>query len=211
MCDYNHTVISCIRMEISFDWTLVMLHVKRTAINILYIVWCFLLSPSLDDVGLLLITHWGRDKMAAIFSDDIFKCIFFSVNVWISLKISLSFVRNGPINNIPALVQIMAWRRSGDKLLSEPMIINLLKHICVTQPQRVNGVPNRVSILWLFAIKRLAGHLAGEINIDLSVDKLPQNRPSVSCFITTIYTSEKCCFRRSMCDIKPEYCSETRC
>ena len=27
----------------------------------------------------------------------------------------------GPINNIPALVQVMAWRRPGDKPLSEPM------------------------------------------------------------------------------------------
>ena len=29
-------------------------------------------------------------------------------------KISLKFVSNGTINNIPALVQIMAWRRPGD-------------------------------------------------------------------------------------------------
>ena len=28
----------------------------------------------------------------------------------------------GGINNIPELVQIMAWRRAGDKPLSEPMI-----------------------------------------------------------------------------------------
>ena len=28
----------------------------------------------------------------------------------------------GPINIIPALVQIMAWRRPSDKPLSEPMI-----------------------------------------------------------------------------------------
>ena len=27
-----------------------------------------------------------------------------------------------PINNIPSLVQIMAWRRSGDKPLSEAMM-----------------------------------------------------------------------------------------
>ena len=27
----------------------------------------------------------------------------------------------GPIDNDPALVQIMAWRRIGDKPLSEPM------------------------------------------------------------------------------------------
>ena len=53
------------------------------------------------------------------FADDIFKCIFFNENDWISIKISTKFVPKGPINNIPALVQIMAWRHSGDKPLSE--------------------------------------------------------------------------------------------
>ena len=48
-------------------------------------------------------------------ADDIFKCIFLNENVWISIKISLKFVPKGLINNIPALVQIMAWRRVGDK------------------------------------------------------------------------------------------------
>ena len=28
----------------------------------------------------------------------------------------------GPIDNIPALVQVMAWHQSGDKPLSEPMM-----------------------------------------------------------------------------------------
>ena len=41
------------------------------------------------------------------FPDDIFKCIFLNENVWILVKISLKFVPKGPINNIPALVQIM--------------------------------------------------------------------------------------------------------
>ena len=72
------------------------------------------------------------------FADNIFKCIFFSGYVWISLKISLRFVPNGPINNIPALVQIIAWRRPDDKPLSEPMVVGLLMHICVTRPQWVN-------------------------------------------------------------------------
>ena len=36
----------------------------------------------------------------------------------ISIKISLKFIPNGPINNIPALVQIIAWRREGGKPLS---------------------------------------------------------------------------------------------
>ena len=52
------------------------------------------------------------------FPDDIFKCIFLNENVWNSIKISLEFVPRDPINNIPALVQIMAWRRPGDKPLS---------------------------------------------------------------------------------------------
>ena len=59
-------------------------------------------------------------------------------NMWISLKIPLKFVPKGPINNIPALVQIMGWRRTGDKPLSEPMMVRLPTHICVTRPQWVN-------------------------------------------------------------------------
>ena len=67
---------------------------------------------------------------------DIFKGIFLNENVWILIKISLKFVSNGPINNIPALVQIMAWHWPGDKPLSETMI-SLPTHICVTWPQWV--------------------------------------------------------------------------
>ena len=70
-------------------------------------------------------------------ADDIFKCIFLKENVWIPTKISLKFVPKGPINNITALVQIMAWRRPGDKPLSEPMLIFVPTHICVTRPQWV--------------------------------------------------------------------------
>ena len=72
------------------------------------------------------------------FADDIFKWIFLNENVWISINISLKFVPKSPIDHIPALVQIMAWRRPGDKPLSEPMMINLPTHICVTRPQWVN-------------------------------------------------------------------------
>ena len=60
--------------------------------------------------------------MAAKFADDILKCIFLNEKVWISIKISLKFVPKGPINNIPTLVQIMAWCQICDKPLSEPMM-----------------------------------------------------------------------------------------
>ena len=69
--------------------------------------------------------------------DDVSQCNFLNENVWIPIKISLKFVPKGPINNITALVQIMAWRRPGDKSLSEPMMVSLLTHICVTRPQGV--------------------------------------------------------------------------
>ena len=67
-----------------------------------------------------------------------FQTHFFNENARISVKISLKFVLKCPINNIPALVQIMAWRRPGDKPLSETMMVRLPTHICVTRPQWVN-------------------------------------------------------------------------
>ena len=70
------------------------------------------------------------------FADDIFKCILLIGNVWIWNTFSLKVVpKVVPKGQIPALVQIMAWRRPGDKPLSEPMTVSLLAHICVTRPQ----------------------------------------------------------------------------
>ena len=60
--------------------------------------------------------------MAAILADEIFKRIFLNENFRISIKISLKFVPKDPIDK-SALVQVMAWRRTGDKLLPEPMMI----------------------------------------------------------------------------------------
>ena len=72
------------------------------------------------------------------FADDTFKRIFVNENIIISAKIPLKFVPKGLINNIPALVQIMAWRRPGDKPLSEAMMVILLTHLWVARPQWVN-------------------------------------------------------------------------
>ena len=56
------------------------------------------------------------------FADGILKLIFLYENWIILTKISLKFVPKGTINNKPALVQIMAWRQTGNKPLSEPMM-----------------------------------------------------------------------------------------
>ena len=52
----------------------------------------------------------------------------------IPIKVSLKFVHKGLINNIPASVKIMAWRQPGDKPSSEPIMVGLPTHICVTRP-----------------------------------------------------------------------------
>ena len=75
-------------------------------------------------------TYWGLNKLrprqdGRHFPDDAFIRIFLNENVRISFKISLKFIPTGPINNIPTLFQIMALRRSGDKSLSEPMMVSL--------------------------------------------------------------------------------------
>ena len=90
------------------------------------------LPSSLRSVNTLRPRHNGRR-----FADDTFKRIFLN-DVKIPIEISLKFVPKGAISNIPALVQIMAWRRPGDKPLSAPVMVSLMTHICVTRPQWVN-------------------------------------------------------------------------
>ena len=49
------------------------------------------------------------------FPDDIFKGFFLNQSIWSSIEVSLKFIPKCPIKNIPALIQIMACRRPGDK------------------------------------------------------------------------------------------------
>ena len=86
--------------------------------------------------NLVRLPHWGRDKNDRHFPDDFFKCIFFG---WKYLNFYLDFTEvccqgSNSINNIPALVQIMAWCRPSDKPLSEPMTVSSLTHIYITRP-----------------------------------------------------------------------------
>ena len=60
--------------------------------------------------------------MAATLADDNFKCVFLNENDRIQIRFSLKFVPRSPINNKPALVQVMACRLTGDKPLPEPML-----------------------------------------------------------------------------------------
>ena len=113
--------------------------------------WCrskMTANPAAEDISTCIaLTHicrpywvntWRRRQNGHQFAEDIFKCTFLNENIWIWINISLKFVPKGPINTIPALVQIMAWCRPGDKPLSEATIVRLPTHICVTRPQWVN-------------------------------------------------------------------------
>ena len=66
--------------------------------------------------------------MAVIEADDNFKCISLNENdnIPIFTEISLKFVPRNPINNKPALVQVMAWRRTDDKPLPKSMLIQFI-------------------------------------------------------------------------------------
>ena len=64
------------------------------------------------------LTHLPLDTMAAILADDIFQWILLNENGRIPIQISLKFVPKSPFGNMPALVQVMAWRR-----IPEPMMI----------------------------------------------------------------------------------------
>ena len=86
-------------------------------------------SWNIPDTGL---THLDQENMT-----DTFKGIFLNESVRISIEIPLKFSPKCSINNIPSLVQIMAWRRPGGKPLSEPMMVSLLTNICITRPQLV--------------------------------------------------------------------------
>ena len=66
--------------------------------------------------------HIEAETNGRHFPGNIFKCILFNKNVLISIIISLKFVPKVAIDNKPALVQIMAWRLTGNKSLSEPMM-----------------------------------------------------------------------------------------
>ena len=61
--------------------------------------------------------------MAATLADDICKSISLNWNILILNEISLKYVSESLIDNIAALVQIMAWRWTGDKPLSEAMFV----------------------------------------------------------------------------------------
>ena len=141
------------------------------------------------------------------FFADIFRYIFLNENIEIPIKISLEFVPKGRINNIQALVQVMARHRPDDKPLSGPMMVNFPTHICATRPQWVlthwgqvthicvdtntnigsdNGLSpgRRQAIIWTNAGILLIGPLGtnfSEISIEIHIFPFKKMHLKMSC------------------------------
>ena len=73
--------------------------------------------------------------MAAIQIDSL---IFFIGNRFIFSTISMKCVPKGPNYNEPDMMQIMAYRRAGDKPLPEPSKAGFFTHRCVTPLREVD-------------------------------------------------------------------------
>ena len=95
-------------------------HLKSTEVS--SSMWTVSVMNRLQHYFFPWLTHLHLDKMAAILADDILKCIFLNEKFCILVRNSLKFVPKGPIDNKWALVQIMAWRRTGDKPIPGPMM-----------------------------------------------------------------------------------------
>ena len=111
------------------------------------------------------------------FTANVFKCNFLNEIVWIPIKISLKFVPKGPINNNPALVQIMAWHQTGNnKPLPEPMMLSSLTHICLTRPQWVNHYHINQFVTLAFATPTTENYLnSSPLVLHICVSELGQN------------------------------------
>ena len=90
-------------------------------------------------------------------------------------RISLKFAPKGLIDNKPALVQLRAWRRPGNKPLPQPMLPDSMTHMCGTRRRwakcRVQENVNRSPLGSITIVARLStiiGHQPSNQSITLT-------------------------------------------
>ena len=131
-CSLNFSII-CKLHKISQQSTTFAEVLKMVQVLIQRLIFMFQtksLSASDDSFSLQYDYSLGNSSLSGQngrhFADGIFRHIFLNENVRISIQVSLKFVPKGSIDNKWALVQVMAWRRTGDKPLSEPMLTQFI-------------------------------------------------------------------------------------
>ena len=103
---------------------------------------------------------------------------------------SLKFVPKGKINNKSALVEVMAWRRTG-KPLSEPMLPSSQTHICGTRGRWIKHLDASCRTKLIKVKKNL---VTSKMRNYLMGGWLPTNdKPSRNyhCFIACPFVTEK--------------------
>ena len=116
---YGYFYGCCVLYKVLFYWT--------RACNRAWLYFSVMVSASLaieicDCKDIICLNTLSPKQNCCHFANDIFRCIFLNEHLHVLFRISLKFVHNGPIDNKPALVQMMAWHRTGDKPLSETMM-----------------------------------------------------------------------------------------
>ena len=69
-----------------------------------------------------ILTHWGQDKMAAILQTTFSNAFFLMETFEFQIQFLFKRFPYGQIDKMSALVQMVAWSRTGDKALSDPMM-----------------------------------------------------------------------------------------
>ena len=116
------------------------------------------------------LTRWDRDEMNKI-AQTIISNMFSSIKIF---EFRLKFHWNlflGAIDNIPALVRIMAWCWPGDKPLSDPMMVNLPTRLYTISSHWVNSVQWTMRSTFVFICHHLISCFSC-INVRLSVASL---------------------------------------
>ena len=90
-------------------------------------------------------THTHTQPPPPFWQKTFSNCIFLNENDRIPIQISFNYDPRSPIDNKPALVQVMPWRRTGNKPLPEPMMTSSVTHICGTRGRWVNLVQTKGS------------------------------------------------------------------
>ena len=102
-------------------------------------------------LGLSDLIHWDQDKMAAIshmtFSNSLSWMKIFVHLFWFKFHWRLILRIQLTISHQFSLLQIMAWRRAGDKPLLKQWLFTLLMHIWVThQPEKSKSVSELLNL-----------------------------------------------------------------
>ena len=87
------------------------------------------------------INMYRPEQTGRPFGNDIVKPIFMNPHHYVLIKISQKFVPGCPVENKPALVQVMAWRQPDDEPLLEPILMadwSIYIYICVVRPRFEN-------------------------------------------------------------------------